>query len=83
MEMNLFHLPTAATPASQEGDMTLTSTLELPEELSVMRTENNESQLREPSPTGKAEQSISQDVAEESVIGLLFGSRLWLILQHS
>lgn len=78
MEMNLFHLPTAATPASQEGDMTLTSTSELPEEglLSVMRTENNKSQLREPSPTGKAEQSISQDVAEESVIGLLFGSRL-------
>ncbi|KAK3567607.1 hypothetical protein QTP86_020287, partial [Hemibagrus guttatus] len=58
--------PSTATPASQEGDMTLTSTSEHPEELSVMRTENKESQLREPSPTGKAEQSISQDVAEES-----------------
>ncbi|KAK3545489.1 hypothetical protein QTP70_007739 [Hemibagrus guttatus] len=57
-----------ATPASQEGDMTLTSTSEHPEELSVMRTENKESQLREPSPTGKAEQSISQDVAEESSV---------------
>lgn len=73
MEMSLFHLPTAATPASQEGEMTLTS--EPPKDLSVMRTEKSESQLREPSLTEGAEQSVIQHAGEESVIRPLFGLR--------
>lgn len=72
MKMRLFQFPIAATPASQEGDMTLTS--DLPKDLSVMRTENNESHLKEPSPTGGAGLSIGQDVAEEVVIRPLSGS---------
>lgn len=59
--------------------MTLTS--DPHKDLSVMRTENKESHLKEPSPKGGTEQSISQDVAEESVIRSLFGSHFSLFLQ--
>lgn len=63
---------TAATPASQRGSLTLTS--EPPEDPSVLKTENNESHHKEPSPTRGAEQSISQDVAQELVIRSVFRS---------
>lgn len=46
--------------------MTLTS--DPLKDLSVVKTENNECHPKEPSPTGGAEQSVSPDVAEESVI---------------
>lgn len=63
--MSLFHFPTAASPASQEDDMTLTS--KAPKDPSVMKTGNNESHLKEPSPTG-GESSSSHDEAEGKVI---------------
>lgn len=65
--VDAFHFPTAATPAPQV-------TSDPHKDLSVLRTENNESHLKEPSSTGGAEQSISQDVAEEAVIRPLSGS---------
>lgn len=52
--------------------MTLTS--DPTKDLSVIRTENNESRLKEPSPTGGEEQSIGQAVPDEVVIRPLFGS---------
>lgn len=69
--MSLCHVPTAATPASRERDPTLTST---PEPLKDLRTENHEGPLTEPSPTGRAERSVSLGGAEESVIRRLSGS---------
>lgn len=58
--------------------MTLTS--EPPKDLSAMRTENSESHLKEPSPTGGAEPSVGHDVAEEGVIRPLSGSYFSLFL---
>ncbi|KAF7706747.1 DAB adaptor protein 1b isoform X2 [Silurus meridionalis] len=56
----------SATPASPDSQITLTS--DPPKDLPNMRTETH---LIEPSPTGGADQRISQDVGEESQMPVL------------